>query len=67
MQFLTYLHARPPRVSCSEHGVKQVRLPWAEPGGRFTHLFEALGITVLRATNVKRAAQILRITDPCTK
>lgn len=61
MQFLTYLHARPPRVSCSEHGVKQVRLPWAEPGGRFTHLFEALGITVLRATNVKRAAQILRI------
>jgi len=61
MQFLTYLHARPPRVSCSQHGVKQVRLPWAEPGGRFTHLFEALGITVLRATNVKRAAQILRI------
>jgi transposase len=61
MQFLTYLHARPPRVSCAQHGVKQVRLPWAEPGGRFTHLFEALGITVLRATNVKRAAQILRI------
>ena len=61
MQFLTYLHACPPRVSCSQHGVKQVRLPWAEPGGRFTHLFEALGITVLRATNVKRAAQILRV------
>jgi len=61
MQFLTYLHARAPRVSCCEHGVKQVRVPWAEPGGRFTHLFEALGITVLRATNVKRAAQILRI------
>jgi transposase len=61
MQFLTYLHARPPRVSCAQHGVKQVRLPWAEPGGRFTHLFEALGITVLRATNVKRAGQILRI------
>jgi transposase len=61
MQFLTYLHARPPRVSCSQHGDKQVRLPWAEPGGLFTHLFEALGITVLRATNVKRAAQILRI------
>jgi transposase len=61
MQFLTYLHARPPRVSCAQHGVKQVRLPWAEAGGRFTHLFEALGITVLRATNVKRAGEILRI------
>ena len=28
-QFLTYLHARPPRVSCPEHGVVQVRLLWA--------------------------------------
>jgi len=62
MQFLTYLHARPPRVSCPEHGVKQARLPWAEPGGRFTHLFEVLAIDVLRATNVKRGAELLRIT-----
>ena len=61
MQFLTYLHARPPRVTCAQHGVKQVRLPWAQAGGRFTHMFEALGITVLRATNVKRAGEILRI------
>jgi transposase len=62
MQFLTYLHARPPRVSCAQHGVKQVCLPWAQAGGRFTHLFEALGIKVLQATNVKRAGEILRIT-----
>jgi len=27
-QFLAYLHARPPRVDCAEHGVLQVRLPW---------------------------------------
>jgi transposase len=42
--------------------VKQARLPWAEPGGRFTHLFEVLAIDVLRATNVKRGAELLRIT-----
>jgi transposase len=60
-QFLTFLHARAPRVQCPEHGVRQVRLPWAEPGSRFTHLFEALAIQVLLATNVKRAGQILRI------
>src|SRR5271166_2725046 len=41
-QFLTYLHARPPRVSCPEHGVRQVTLPWAQAGSRFTNLFEAL-------------------------
>ena len=61
-QFLTFLHARVPRVSCPEHGVRQVRLPWAEAGSRFTHLFEVFAIEVLLAANVKRAAEILRIT-----
>ena len=61
-QFLTYLHARPPRVSCPEHGVHQVTLPWAQAGSRFTNLFEALAIDILLAANVKKAAEILRIT-----
>lgn len=61
-QFLTYLHARPPRVSCPEHGVHQVTLPWAQAGSRFTNLFEALAIDVLLAANIKKAAGILRIT-----
>jgi transposase len=39
LQFLTYLHARPPRVRCPDHGVRQVRLPWAEPMSRFTNLY----------------------------
>jgi transposase len=60
-QFLTYLHASPPRVECPEHGVRQARLPWAEAGSRFTLLFEALAIDLLQAANVKRAAAILRI------
>ena len=61
-QFLTFLHARPPRVACPEHGVRQVTLPWAQAGSRFTNLFEGLAIEVLLATNVKSAAQLLRIT-----
>ncbi len=61
-QFLTYLHACPPRVSCPEHGVHQVTLPWAQAGSRFTNLFEALAIDVLLAANVKKASEILRIT-----
>jgi transposase len=61
-QFLTYLHARPPRVACPEHGVHQVSLPWAQTGSRFTNLFEALAINVLLAANIKKAAEILRIT-----
>ena len=40
----------------------QVSLPWAQSGSRFTNLFEALAIDVLLAANVKKAAEILRIT-----
>lgn len=61
-QFKTYLHARPPRVKCPEHGVLQVRLPWAEPHSRFTALFERLAIDVLLETDVQGATRILRIT-----
>lgn len=60
-QFLTHLHASAPRVDCPEHGVRQAKLPWAEAGSRFTHLFEVLAIDMLRAANVKQAAAILRI------
>ncbi|MGH8827912.1 MAG: ISL3 family transposase [Jiangellaceae bacterium] len=59
--FLTYLHASPPRVSCPEHGVRQARLPWAEPNSRFTILFERLAIDVLGACDVAAAAGLLRI------
>ena len=61
-QFRTLLHARPPRVKCPDHGVRQARLPWAEPGSRFTLLFEALAIDVLLSTDVKKAAALLSIT-----
>ena len=43
-QFQTVLEADVPRCSCAEHGVKQIKVPWAEPGSRFTALFERLAI-----------------------
>jgi transposase len=60
-QFMTYLHARLPRVCCPEHGVKQVSAPWAGPRSQFTLLFERLAIDVLQATTVQHASRILRI------
>lgn len=59
--FLTWLHARPPRVCCSAHGVRQVLLPWAEPHARFTALFERLAIDVLKETDITGACKILHI------
>ena len=61
-QFQTFLHARPPRVQCPTHGVRQVLLPWAEPKSRFTLLFERMAIDVLQLTHIKAARQILRLT-----
>ena len=29
MQLKTMLHAKPPRIECQEHGIKQASLPWA--------------------------------------
>jgi transposase len=60
-QFQTYLHARVPRIRCDDHGVRHVRVPWAEPKARFTLMFEAFAIEVLTETDVLGAARILRI------
>lgn len=56
-QFRTVLSAEVPRTNCPEHGVRLVRLPWAEPHGRFTALFERLVIDWLRAASQKAVAE----------
>lgn len=64
--FRTFLHARAPRVECPEHGVKQVKLPWAEPHSRFTEFFEALSIRVLLECHIEGAGRILKASwDEC--
>jgi len=60
-QFHTYLYARIPRIQCSEHGVRQARVSWAEPRARFTLLFERFAIDVFRAADVSNSTRILRI------
>lgn len=60
-QFKTFLHARVPRVECPNHGIKQVKVPWAGEKSRFTLLFERLAIDVLKQCDVSGATRILRI------
>ena len=40
----------------------KIAIPWAEPGGQFTLLFERLAIDFLRECSVTGAAALLRIT-----
>jgi len=62
MQFETRIRCRVPRADCREHGVKAVKVPWAEPGSRFTKLFERFAIEVLLASgSVSQATDLLGI------
>ena len=58
-QYRTILHAEPPRTQCPAHGVRVLKLPWAEPSSRFTALFEALAIAWLKAASQKAVAKQL--------
>jgi transposase len=60
-QYATVLSARIPRVQCRTHGVRQVRVPWAEERSRFTALFEAFALRVLEETTVLGLSRLLRI------
>ncbi len=62
MQFTTWIEAEVPRVACPTHGVKQLRVPWAEPGSQFSALFERLAIDLLRECSITGAVRLLRIT-----
>jgi transposase len=58
---LTWLHACVPRVSCLEHGVRRVHVPWALPEARYTVAFERHAIDVLLETDVLGGARLLNL------
>ena len=53
--------ARPPRVACQKHGIRQIRIPWALPGCRLTIPFERHAIDVLLQADVLGSASLLRL------
>ena len=62
MGFETQIVSRSPRANCGEHGIHQMKVPWAGKHSRFTLAFEALAIKVLQACrSVKPACDLLKI------
>jgi len=62
MQFRTVITADVPRVRCEVHGVKQLEVPWAGPGSRFTAMFEKVVIDWLQEASTSAVARMLRMT-----
>ena len=52
-----------PRVRCPEHKVKQVNVPWARKGSRFTLLFEQAAMLLAREMPVLTTAKLLEMND----
>ncbi|MEI6150658.1 MAG: transposase [bacterium] len=60
-QFKTFVVADVPRVNCPKDGTQTVKVPWAEPRGRFTALFERFAIDVMLACATLQASTLLRV------
>lgn len=61
-QYKTMIEADVPRVECSEHGVHQIRVPWAEDRSQFTVLFERLAIDWMLEASQSAVARKLGLT-----
>ena len=60
-QFRTHLVADVPRVSCEEHGVLQIAVPWAEANSRFTALFESVVIDWLKEASAAAVSRRMQL------
>ena len=56
-QYQAFIHAGVPRVSCPDHGVRAVPVPWARPGSGFTLLFEAMVVEPAKSQPVADIAE----------
>jgi transposase len=60
-QYQTVLVGDIPRVECPEHGVRQISVPWAGDGSRYTVLFESLAIDWLMDAPTSAVADHMRL------
>lgn len=56
-EYQTWIVCDIPRVNCEEHGVKQILVPWALPGTRFSAPFECRVIDLLKEAPVSAVAR----------
>jgi transposase len=60
-QYKAFIHCKIPRCNCSDHGVKQIDVPWTREGSGFTLLFEAFVMTLVRSMPVNAVAKMIGI------
>jgi transposase len=58
-QHQAFLHARTPRVKCSQCGIHRVAVPWARPDSGFTLLFEALVMMLAKSMPILAVGRVV--------
>ena len=60
-EYQTLIEAKIPRVKCTEHGIKQVEVPWAEDKSRFTAKFESRIIEWLEDASISNVVRRFKL------
>jgi len=55
------VHAEVPRVQCKEHGCQTIEVPWAQGNSRYSLLFEAMVIMLLKETSIASLSCMLNM------
>ena len=61
IEFMTFIHASPPRISCHEHGIIETVMPWTEKRSRFTLRFETRSVRMLQNIDTYNFAEIMSL------
>ena len=56
-QYKCYIHARVPRITCPDDGIKTVDVPWGREGSGFTLLMEGVILNLIRHMPVAAVAK----------
>ena len=56
-QYKCYIHARVPRITCPDNGIKTVDVPWGREGSGFTLLMEGVILNLIRHMPVAAVAK----------
>lgn len=57
--YRTYVLTELPRVKCPDHGVRTIRVPWADRSARMTYEFEGMVIDWLREASISAVSRLL--------
>ncbi len=61
IEFMTFIHASPQRISCPDHNILEAVMPRTEKRSRFTLRFETSSIRILQNMDTYNFTEIMKL------